>query len=729
MQVEIYKIYYSNYKFVAELDTGAEVGTNQVTLWFSEKEQHDFGELSFLRSFYFEEANYDNIHTFCREFAQYPNYRQEILSGQRHWTKRNALFIRNLYSIVGESALLANDTSFERKAREFFRWTDIHTDEIVARPIYQQLQNLDSSFQPNPTLLDPFIQPAVALLNQIPGVATRFSCQGVSGKVPVQEYEIMAVSPHAEYAYVSFSTLSYFAHDAIIALLPQFPHITNTRIPCNFSSDLLLRSTGDNQCFRAELLTMAQCMLTQGSGEKLQLKPAPTHWETCDNPERQPCVADPGGMLPSRCAWLCQAGQIEHTLHLLFHLNHWAKASEYLFYADRQGLYTVKAALIQQAYTSHHLQPVTYIDGIATFAKDFSVEVAADIAAEFLIDHLTFLYEKEPYSSQANEYDTAARQLFQRISGRSVTCSRDIETIKLAQAEEYICITLYNLIEQARLTRQPIPHKELSALLIGPTDLLAIPYTREHLIEYWHDLDEASARKLDPEGNSLIVFRYTSPTASYTFHLPFRVAERFLTPECLQLLRLHAGHSREQGSYYGRAITEAESYEYSITEILRELAVNIDSICQHRLARKEEAYASSVRECWDCCVDSDEEYDDEDDDDEDYITYSSSKRSKSKRRNKHRAQRHLQPICPLCKCCVTDAGLTPIAHWYYAHLNQDLTIGQATWVLRESEMELKNAGLKPDYHGPTTQPGQKGTRYWKLATLQTYVAKKASGSA
>lgn len=120
MQVEIYKIYYNDYRFVAELDTGAEVGANQVTLWFGEKEQHDFGELRFLRAFYFEEANYDNIHTFCREFALYPSYRQEILSGRRHWTKRNALFIRNLYSIIGENTLLANDTSFERKAREFF---------------------------------------------------------------------------------------------------------------------------------------------------------------------------------------------------------------------------------------------------------------------------------------------------------------------------------------------------------------------------------------------------------------------------------------------------------------------------------------------------------------------------------------------------------------------------------------------------------------------------------
>ncbi|GAC1499418.1 MAG: hypothetical protein NVS2B12_05880 [Ktedonobacteraceae bacterium] len=622
MQVEIYKIYHGDYKFVAELDMGAEVGANQVTLWFSEKEQQNFGTLRFLRTFYFEEANYDNIHTFCHEFATCEDYRSEILAGARHWTRRNALFVRNLYAVLGERVLLASDTSFERKAREFFRWVDMHTEEIIALPAYKRLQSLDSAFQPTATRLDPLILPAVALLNQVPGVVTRYSCQGVSGKIRLEGYELMAVSPHVEYAYVSFERLSYFAHDAIVSLLPSFPHITTARIPCNFSLELLLRSTGNNNLFRAELMTMSQCMLAlwheQGQGQEReqasqQAEAGVTNWEAAIYPERQPHTTDPGGILPSRLAWLCQPEQIERTLQLLFHLNHWAKASAHLFYADRQGLYTVKAALIRQAYASNQLRPVTYIDGTTTFAKDFAIEMAGDIAAEFLLDHLSFLFEQGRSTADEDAYDVAARQLFQRISGRAATCAGDIETIKLAQVKKYICSALHALVMRARLTRQPISRVELAALLVGPGDLLTLPYNREHLVEYWHELDETNARKLDPEGNSLIAFQYASATGRYTFHLPFRVAQRFLPGERIQDLQQYAGYSRELGTRYGRAVSASESRAYPLTEILRELAVNITSICPRQLTRKEDFYPPSPKQH--------QSFADEDEGDEDYGNY------------------------------------------------------------------------------------------------------------
>jgi hypothetical protein len=45
------------------------------------------------------------------------------------------------------------------------------------------------------------------------------------------------------------------------------------------------------------------------------------------------------GLTASQLEQLCQPEQLERTLFLLFHLNHWAKAREQLFFADRQGLY------------------------------------------------------------------------------------------------------------------------------------------------------------------------------------------------------------------------------------------------------------------------------------------------------------------------------------------------------------------------------------------------------
>jgi hypothetical protein len=721
MDSEMYKIQHGDYTFVTEIDTGAEVGTNQVTLWFREKGRD--GGLQFLRAFYFEEANDDNIHTFCREFALYPDYRREILTGQRHWTKRNALFVRNLYSVLGEQVLLASDPSFERRAREFFRWLDLHAEEILALDDYKKFKGLDNASQPHTALLDPLIQPVVALLRQLPGVATRFSCQGISGKVRFQEYELMAVSPHQEYAYVSFESLSYFAHDSIVAQLPSFPHVTLARIPCNFASEFHLRSTGNNQRFLAELMTLAQSLLAtrQGNEQNLRAERKLTRWETAVYPERRPRIAAPGGILPSRLEWLCQPEQIERTLRLLFHLNHWAKASTSLFYVDRQGLYTIKAAFIQQAYVAHTLQPVAYIDGIATFARGFTIEMATDIAAEFLLDRLALLFEKGRRSSVEDTYDTAARKLFERISGHMATSAIDIKTITYEQARKYIHVTLQELIEQARLTRQPISYDELAALLIGPTDLLALPYNRERLVEFWHDLDETNARKLDPEGGSLIAFQYSRAGTRYTFHLPFRVAERFLPSEILQgLQERHMSYSRELGVYYGRSITEAESRACNLPEILDELAINIDDLCPRKLANKEEIYTPFLREHWEMGDEEDEEgkYEEE--------IYGSGRSKGTKRgsRSEYRAQRHLQLLCPLCKRSVADTVSARIAHWRQAHPRQDLTISQATWVLRQSETELKASKLKPDYQALGPQPNQNGTRYWKLATLETHAAKE-----
>ncbi len=720
MYREMYKMHYGSYTFMTEVDTGAEVGTNQVTLWFSENGRD--GRLQFLRAFYFEEANDDNIHTFCREFALYPDYRREILTGQRHWTKRNALFVRNLYSVLGERILLANNTSFERRAREFFRWLDLHSEEILALPVYQQLKSVDNTSEPHTASLDPLIQPALVLLRQISGVVTRFSCQGISGKVRFQEYELMAISPHQEYAYVSFESLSYFAHDYIVAQLPDFPHVTRARIPCNFSSEFHLRSIGDNQRFITELMSLTQPIpaILRKQEQNVQPERRLTRWEAAIYPERRPRIAAPGGILPSRLTWLCQPEQIERTLRLLFHLNHWAKASNYLFYADRQGLYTIKSVFIQQAYITHLLQPVAYIDGIATFARDFTIEMATDIAAEFLLDRLSLLFERKQHSSVEDEYDTAARKLFQRISGHAATSASDIKTITHAQAEKYIRAALHELIEQAQLNRQPIPYSELSALLLGPTDLLALPYNRERLIEFWHELDETNARKLDPEGGSLVAFQYNRAETHYSFHLPLRVAERFLPVEIVQQLReQHRGYRREQGVYYGHIITEAESRAHPLPEILYELAVNIDDLCPRKLANKEEIFTPFLREHWEL---GDEE--DEEDEEEKHGTYGRSKGSKRGSRSEYRAQRHQQLFCPLCKFSVTDTVAARIAHWQKAHPSQDLNVSQATWVLRQSETELKASKLKPDYQDVSLRPEQNGTRYWKLATLEEYATKE-----
>jgi hypothetical protein len=302
--------------------------------WFDpvtlQTQSHVYGEEYFLRGFYFEEANYPHIRNFCRKFALDVAYRQQVLAGETRWAKRNALFVRNLLAQIGEDALLSNERDFACRAREFFRWAYAHVEQIQALPEYQRLEEEDSAFQPSAGELDPLIRQSVEALNRIPGVTTQFSCQGVSGKVRFEGRELLVVSPHQEYAFVSFSELLWPAKDAISALLPFFPSITNTRIPYNFVLRSLLRSTGDNLRFRRELVELAEHVLARVDGDG-DISPGENGFpvlESTTQAEEPRGGSAPGGISPSRIEWLCQPAQIERTLHLLFSLNHWAKARE-----------------------------------------------------------------------------------------------------------------------------------------------------------------------------------------------------------------------------------------------------------------------------------------------------------------------------------------------------------------------------------------------------------------
>ena len=376
MRMEVDKMYYDNYLFRVELDTGAETGTNQLTVWCAEKvniatmqlthfkphqllkallepykaslytqleqekcthrrlfenemmslqnpshaasnkkiqpakikyrindlhkqmnialqrveadfmhrvllgldrscfdaeilqrESRLFGNERFLRDFYFEESNKQHIRSFCRKFATNEAYRQRITAREVSWAKRNALFLRNLFTLFGEQVHSINSYEYENKARDFFHWISKYYEPILALPEYGRLQQIDNAFTPDPVELDPSIRPAVELLNRIPGVTTRYSCQGVSGKVQFQGRDLLVVSEHDEYAYVSFSKLEQQAKKVLEELLSQFPGITDTPLPGNFALWSVLRSTGDNICFRAELVKLAQRMLDEVTGQ------------------------------------------------------------------------------------------------------------------------------------------------------------------------------------------------------------------------------------------------------------------------------------------------------------------------------------------------------------------------------------------------------------------------------------------------------------------------------
>jgi hypothetical protein len=707
-----------------------EVAFARRELWFLDRQWFDrdtlqaesraYSEEFSLRDFYFEEANFPRIRNFCRKFALDEAYRQQVLAGETRWAKRNALFVRNLLTLVGEDAPFSNEQDYDRKAREFFRWVDAHVEEIQALPEYQRLKQEDSAFQPSAGELDPLIRQAVEALNRIPGVTTQFSCQGVSGKVRFGGRELLVVSPHEEYAYVSFSELRWPASDAISALLPLFPSITIARIPYNFVLSSLLRSTGDNLRFRTELVELAARVLASVDGDG-SINPGesglPARADAAQAVESREGLA-PGGIPPSRLEWLCQPAQIERTLHLLFYLNHWAKAREHLLYADRQGLYKVKTTVVQQAVAAEVIRPVAYIDGSAAFARTYSFDLAADMATEVFLDRLVMLFEeKEHLPADAGEIDSTVLSLFARIAGHEPTSRADIETFDVTQIKAFLLERLEALVAQARSTSQPIPASDLAELCIEPIDLLDIHWSRNRPSPRWDDLDEGEAIQLDPEGLSLIAFEYDSSTAHYVFHLPFRVAERFLPEQLVRELRNRPRDSRECGVYFGRTITETESQEHPVEEILRELGADAADVCPYKLIDKRE-YVSQLASSYSCWEDGE----DDEDDDEDWSDDDWEVLPRRPRKHKHTEER-ASGTCPLCGRAVEPDSALRVEHWRHNHPDHDLIVSAAAWVLGKSKTELKSptTAIPPDYRGPSSEQGENGARFWRLETLEAAV--------
>ncbi len=84
--------------------------------------------------------------------------------------------------------------------------------------------------------------------------------------------------------------------------------------------------------------------------------------------------------------------------------------------------------------------------------------------------------------------------------------------------------------------------------------------------------------------------------------------------------------------------------------------------------------------------------------------------------------------CPLCYTKVDTPGIPRIDHWRQAHLGQDLTISLASWVLnRSTTKEQFCTDLPPDYRVPIEGSKGKGTRYWRLETLETKARERSVG--
>ncbi len=430
-----------------------------------------------------------------------------------------------------------------------------------------------------------------------------------------------------------------------------------------------------------------------------------------------PQVTQVTGLTAAQLERLCDPERIDETMHLLCALNHWAKARDRLFFADRQGLYLVKAAIVRYACELGLMMAKAYIDGKERFGEELAFELAADIAAEGFLWRLEEMAE-EPEKTRENAYERVIHQLYTRITGQEQIVASVVEALDLSRVHEFILQRLRELEREARVRGRPIPYNKLTELCIAPSDLLNIQDRRYYDLGDWYswsELDACDLRKLDPEGLSLIAFEYISPVARYVFHLPLRLAEAFLPGEQLALLKSAPWSHRETGEYYGRPITETESLQQPITSILDKLGVDMLAICPRQLSNKQEFLRARSRRGspWAAFL-----WQDDDEDEGESEGLQDYWQALLKEGKGH----HNPDICPSCArpASPVSPSLARLQHWQQAHHGQDLTVSQAIWLL-SSQLDKKAFYLQhpPDYR--TFHEHGCGTRYWKVETLRRWI--------
>ena len=248
------KLSFPPYRFQVTFDSGAEVGLDQRDIEWSEQDQFGrWSEPRWVRAFYFEDCDRQHIRNFCKKFAQDQAYRAACLDDTTDWAQRDDLFRRNIApSLLWHESAVIRTLGDPEQAYAFFKQ---HWKAIITQPAYQQILAADSTFEPSITILDPEIQAVVQLFNTIPGVRTKFSCQGVSGTVRYANLDILVVTPHERFGYIWFDTIPPLIEQQLIHYLTGS---TDARYEPSMK---LLVSSGDNHVFRAAAYQLAQQLL------------------------------------------------------------------------------------------------------------------------------------------------------------------------------------------------------------------------------------------------------------------------------------------------------------------------------------------------------------------------------------------------------------------------------------------------------------------------------------
>jgi hypothetical protein len=252
------EVKYGDYKFFIAYDSGNCCSLEQRDIHWSVRQNGEWTEPKFVRSFYFEDVKLSYMKNFCRKFATDAEYREASVNKETDWAIRDGLFERNAFESLVYPALI---TQALGDVPDVWNFIKKHYTQIVAHPDYDRIKALDTAFEPIYTTLDPEIVPAVNAFNQITGVETQFSCQGVTGTIPYEGMEFLVDSYHYRYAYISFKTV---AQEVEQQLLPIVQASKTMRIKPSYgfqSTSVMLQSTGDNLAFLRDAEALAQQLI------------------------------------------------------------------------------------------------------------------------------------------------------------------------------------------------------------------------------------------------------------------------------------------------------------------------------------------------------------------------------------------------------------------------------------------------------------------------------------
>ncbi|NES85668.1 MAG: hypothetical protein F6K10_32075 [Moorea sp. SIO2B7] len=81
---------------------------------------------------------------------------------------------------------------------------------------------------------------------------------------------------------------------------------------------------------------------------------------------------------------------------MLVYVNHWEKSRDKLLYVDREGLYQVKAAILEKAVKNTQVQVIGYIDRISGFVNNLHLEDSSNSATNCCLAWLDAVGDSKP---------------------------------------------------------------------------------------------------------------------------------------------------------------------------------------------------------------------------------------------------------------------------------------------------------------------------------------------